>query len=159
MVSLFGGLTALTLFGSFFWMAVLLVVLLIALFASEVEEQGGIAFIGVVTFLVLNYYWGNVPVMKFISWASVLGYLGVGLLFTIVRVFFYGREMAIKGNKFDVWYLKNHVFRWWFIWPISLLVWIFSDLLSDLWNFIYERLGHTFEYFMKLGYDSVKTKK
>jgi hypothetical protein len=89
MVSLFGGLTALTLFGSFIWMAVLLVALLIVLFVSEVEEEGGIALIGVVTFLVLNYYWGNVPVIKFVSWVSVLGYLGVGLLFTIVRVFFY----------------------------------------------------------------------
>ena len=158
MESIFHSLTQFTLFGGFVWMAILVGIVIISLFVSEAEEEGAIAFFAILGFSVLNYYWGNVPLMKLLTWGNTLGYLGLGLTFTIVRVFFYGRQVALDKDKLYFSDLKGNVFRWWFIWPISLLTWVFSDLLSNFWDFIYERLGHTFEYFMKLGYNSVKVK-
>lgn len=159
MESFFHSLTQFTLFGGFLWMAILFGIVFISLFVSEAEEEGSIAFFAILCFTVLNYYWGNIPLIKLVTWNNVLGYLGLGLTFTIIRTFFYGRQLALDGYKVTNDNLKGDVFRWWFIWPISLLTWLFSDLLMNFWDFLYERLGHTFEYFMKLGYGSVKEKK
>lgn len=47
--------------------------------------------------------------------------------------------------------LKGNVFRWWFLWPISLLTWIFSDLLKDVFNFIYDKLKRIFQAVVDAG--------
>lgn len=141
--SFIGALAAFTLFGSFFWMLGFFALLLVFLFVSEVKGEGGIAFIALVAFSILNYYWGTVPLLKAVTWTSSSVYLGLGLIFAVIRVFFHGRQLAIDGRKFDV----------------SLITWVLSDLISNLWDFIYQRLGHTFEYFLQLGYDSVKKTK
>ena len=56
MGSLLSGLTAFAIFGSWVWGAIIVGVVLIALFVSEVEEEGSIAFIAVLAFAVLNYF-------------------------------------------------------------------------------------------------------
>jgi hypothetical protein len=159
MSSLLSGLLSFAIFGSFVWAAILFGVLLICLFTSEVKKEGSIAFGAVLAFILLNYFFGNIPLNGLVSWQNVTIYLLIGLFFTVVRVFFYGRAMASKGDKFDKYYLKGNVFRWWFIWPVSLLTWVLSDIIADVWSFVYEKMGKIFEYFMELGFNSVKKSK
>ena len=156
MGSLLSGLTAFAIFGSWVWAAIIVGVVLIALFVSEVEEEGSIAFIAVLAFAVLNYFCGNLPLLKLVTWSNGLVYFSIGLLFAIVRIFFYGRKMAKDGKDFSTYYLQGNVFRWWFIWPVALLKWVFTDLLGDFFEIIYDKLAHTFETIMRFGYDSVK---
>jgi hypothetical protein len=156
MGSLFAGLTGFTLFGSWIYASIALAVFIIALFVSEVVKEGAIAFIALVALLVLNYYRGNLPLLELVTWSNSLGYLGTGLLFACIRVYFYGRKMAKDGNGFSTIYLQGNVLRWWFIWPVALLKWVFSDLLADFWELVYDKLAHTFESIMRFGYDSVK---
>lgn len=145
-------LLSLAIFGSFMWFCIVLAALLITFFWSESVEHGGIAFIGVVAFLILNHFWGNVPVRDYISTVNVLIYLGLGLIYAVIRTYFYGRNSSER----DIAYLKGNVFRWWFIFPISLISWIVSDLCRDLWNWVYDLFQGMFEYFFKLGQKAKK---
>jgi len=156
MENLLSGLKAFAIFGSWVWAAIIVGVLLIALFVSEKEEDGIIAFVAMLGFVLLNYMFGNIPLLKLVTWSSVGVYFGLGLIFAMIRVYFYGRKMALNNNELKTYYLKENVFRWWFIWPISLLTWVFSDLLGDFWAIIYDKVSHTFEHILKLGFNSVK---
>lgn len=159
MENLFGSLSGLkqfVLFGSCVWAAIIVGIFLILLFVSESEEQGFIGFGSLLGLCVLNYFFGNLPLLKLISVLNVSVYLSTGLFFTIIRVFFYGRKLKLDGNEFSKVYLKDNVFRWWFMWPISLLSWIFSDLIGDFWAVIYDKLSNLFEDILKFGYNSVK---
>lgn len=143
------GILALAFFGSFFWFCVITGLILIMCFISENVKQGGLAFTGLVIFLLVNYFWGNVPVMDYVSWMNTLAYFGVGFVYAILKTIAYGSKSSNVTR--DITYLKGNVFRWWFIWPVSLLNWIFSDLMKDLFNFLYTKLKGTFEYFFYLG--------
>jgi len=93
--------------------------------------------------------------MKAITWQTVLSYLGVGFVFAIIRVYFHGRHIAEYGHS-DNESIQNHIFRWWFIWPISLIYWIFSSLAEEVWGWVYDRFESTFKYFYNLGLKSKK---
>jgi hypothetical protein len=154
-------LLSLTIFGSFVWFCIFLAALIIAFFWSEGAEEGSIAFVAVVAFVLVNHFWGNIPLLRFVTWINVFAYLGVGFIYAVIRVYFYGRNT--KSDDSSSYYttraineLKGNVFRWWFIWPISLIYWAISDLLGDLWNWIYQRFEGLFEYFFKLGQKSNK---
>ena len=43
------------------------------------------------------------------------------------------------------------VFRWWFLWPISLINWAISDLIKQLYNFVYDKLVHFYDEVFNLG--------
>lgn len=145
-------LLSLAIFGSFVWLCIFVAAVVVAFFWAENEEQGGIAFVAVVVFLIVNYFWGNVPVFNYVSWINGIVYFGIGLVYAVIRTYFYGK----KSDERDIHYLKGNVFRWWFIWPISLINWAVSDLLGDLWNWAYDRFEGMFEYFFKLGNKSKK---
>ena len=140
------------LFGSFAWALTFFIVLFIVFMISEGVEHGGIAFLGVVVFLVLNHYWGNIPVMELFKWQNILAYLGIGFVFANIRIYFYGRQLSQNEQREDV--LKDNVFRWWFIWPASLIYWAFSDLLGNAWDWIYSVSQSTFKFFLNLGINS-----
>jgi hypothetical protein len=47
--------------------------------------------------------------------------------------------------------LKGNVFRWWFLWPISLLIWIASDFIIDFWKIIYNFFKGLFESILNIA--------
>lgn len=148
------------LFGSFAWALAFFILLFIVLMVSEGVEHGGVAFLGLACFLLINYYWGNIPVQKLITWQNVLGYLGIGFIFAIIRIYFYGRKLGSEGETIKDAEIKEHVFRWWFIWPASLIYWCFSSLLIEAYNLVYDKFESTFKYFLNLGINSkAKNKK
>lgn len=147
-------LLSLAIFGSFVWACIFVLALIITLFVSEHVEHGGIAFVGVVAFWAVNYFWGNIPLTNYINWLNIAAYLAIGLLYTVIKAYFRGRSTKYFNDELR--YLKGNVFRWWFIWPISLLSWIFSDLLEQAWDWVYQKFQSTFEFFLRLGFKSNK---
>lgn len=145
-------------FGSFVWTVIVFAILLILLIFSESLENGFIGFIGVLAFLAINHYWGNIPVTNLLTWRNAFGYLGIGIVFAVIRVYFYGVERASKGYNLEN-ELKNHVFRWWLNWPFSLIHWIFNGLLRDLFDVIYDKIEGFFKYFFELGFNSKNKSK
>jgi len=148
------GLLALAIFGSFVWFCIISAIIICIFFWSENAEHGGIAFVGLILFLIINYFWGNVPISNYISWINGLVYFGIGFLYAIIKSYVYGLKST--DTKWDIDDLKGNVFRWWFIWPVSLINWIFSDLLSDLYSFLYKLFKGTFEFFFTLGVNNKK---
>lgn len=148
-------LLGLAMFGSFLWFSVVTIALIALFFYAEYEEQGFIAFGGVVAYLIINHYWGNVPILHYITWTNIALYLGIGFLYAIARTYVYGRKLE-KFDNHAVDDLKGNVFRWWFLFPISLISWAISDLVGDIWDFIYDKVGNGFQYVMKAGFNSRK---
>lgn len=126
-----------TLFGSGIAFGVLLVLLLITLIVSDIREEGEIAGTAIVIFLILNYFWGTFPILSLITIKNVIAYILIGFLFSIVRTFFKGKELTEDEKKY--FKLKDHVFRWWFLFPFSLINWVFGKLIKDFYNLIYDK--------------------
>lgn len=155
-----------TMFGSAAWFAAFVIVLIGLVIISEIQEDGVIAFVSVVIFMGFNYFKGSLNISDYISWYDVGLYLGVGFVFSVVRTFFKGKELdgeyevykadqlksIEKGGpnhynkveekskwKLDKFNLKEHVFRWWFMFPVCMISWFFGSILKDIWNFVYSK--------------------
>lgn len=132
-----------SLFGSGIAFGIAIAVLLIVLWMADRTEDGWQATTGVGIFLVLNYFWGNFPVLSFISIKSVVIYLALGFLFSLLRTYFKGKELSAEDKKY--FKLKEHVFRWWFLFPVCAINWVFGKLFVDLYNLAYTKIGKIFE--------------
>jgi len=169
---------AFTVFGAGVWFTITLIVLLITWFIADISENGFVAFWSVIWFCVVMYVWGTYD-LSWLTWTNLGFYLGAGLIHALVRSFFLGRDEAkavIKHkaewdsiNRNTTWEestklliiqqehkIKSHFFRWAFIWPASLLVWIVGDWLKDLASWAYDSLKEQLETIKKAGYKSVK---
>jgi len=133
-----------TLFGSVIAFYISLVVLFFILIFSEFEESGTTATIAFLSFLAFNYFWGNLPLFEIFTLRNIGVYVSIGFIFAIIRTYFKGRELDKEDKKrFD---LKEAIFRWWFLFPISAINWIFGKLLKDFYNFIYSKFQKLFEF-------------
>ena len=133
---------AFTLFGNAILFGLALLTLFIVLVIADLSESGTTATISVLIFLGLNYFWGNFDVLTIISIRNVGVYLFLGFLFSLIRTYFKGKELSVEQKKyFD---LKDHVFRWWFLFPICLINWVFGSLLKDMFDAIYMKIGKVY---------------
>lgn len=141
-----------TLFNSATIFAIVVAVLIAIFIYSDVEEQGYVAFIILVIFSLVNWKWGTMPFFSYFTLLNVSIYLVTGFLFSIIRTYFKGKELTREDEELKIEFpntrdskkanfnLKDHVFRWWFMWPISALTWIFGRLLKDLYDYLYDSL-------------------
>jgi len=168
---------SIALFGSFVWWSIITAVLLIILFVSEVNENGYVAFGFVVAYLTLFYFKGNQDLGVFLDWNYLLIYLSVGIIYSVIRTLNLGLKKKkevqehinnsesywIKTKKDAIKYKKQqhqellkklaaNVSRWWFMWPISLIVWTLSDLMSDFWNWLWKIFRSVFEAIFNFGF-------
>lgn len=134
----------LTLFGSFAGFCISLILLFVILIISELESFGFLAFFSFLCFVIFNYYFGNLPLFEIITLRNIGVYTSVGFIFAIIRTYFKGRELEKEDKKY--FKLKDAIFMWWFLFPISAINWIFGRLLKDLYNFIYIKFQKFFEY-------------
>lgn len=171
MESVFNFLPEFLLWGSalYFWIFTLLFISI--LFICEVKESGYNALVAFVIFSIVTRSFSNFDILSVVNLKLVLIYLGIGLVHAFIRTYFYGRKRGIE-KKTKEWgqqdgreeyfnettqrRLKGNVFRWWFLFPVSLLTWIFSDLLKDFYNFAYSKLRVLFVKILNLGQNSVK---
>ena len=129
-----------SLFGSVIAFNLIVLTALIIIFISEFTESGGFALCTVLVFLVFNFFWGNLEILNYLTLYNIGSYLFLGFIFSLIRTYFKGKEFKDeKRNKSDFW-LKQHVFRWWFLFPFSAVNWVFGTLLRDLFNFAYSKV-------------------
>ena len=175
-----GALLSLTLFGSVigFWLSVL--AFLIICFISDAVEEGGWAFAGLIILGGMFYFWADIkPMLEFFTLISVSTYLFAGLVFSFIRTFLAARKLGKKikdlpenyddarakkvdtGDTKDYYKerfidnLKGNVFRWWFMWPISLINWVLTDFIKEVWDFVYSRVSGFYKHIVELGIKSV----
>ena len=175
MQDILNNFTGFVLWGSvlYFWIFTSIFVLI--LFLSDIYENGYFAFTTFLIFLAVLFFSSNVDLVSFITlyWHSPLIYLGIGLIYATIRIFFYGRKQfnpinlpysakdysadKIKELKREELRskLKSNMFRWWFLFPISFLNWFLKDLVRDFFNWVYSKLRRFFEYVLDLGINSV----
>jgi hypothetical protein len=89
-------------------------------------------------FLALNNWWGTIDLTAILTLKNSFLYVVIGFLFSIVRTYFKGRELT-KREKLD-FQLKEHVFRWYFLFPICALNWIFGSLLKQVFDWFYAKI-------------------
>lgn len=131
-------ITGLTLFGSGIALGIVLLLLFISLIAADLSESGWFAAVCISVVVILNAFWGTIPILDILTLKNILLYLIIGFIFSMVRTYFKGKELSKDDKKhYD---LKSSVFRWWFLFPISLINWVFGDLLKDLFNWIYSKI-------------------
>lgn len=169
-MGLIEGILGLSLFGSVIWALLVLAFVIVMLFVSDVNENGFIATTFIIIGSIVFYIWGRESfneIISFFAWYHILAYFGLGLLHAFIRVFFYGRKVMVDfnetkypGDQLSLKYkrskIKENVFRWWFLWPVSLLVWIVQDIVRDVYNYCYDKLENLFNWIMELGVKSVK---
>lgn len=135
-----------------FWGLVL--ALIISLFSFDNNENGIGAFFSFAIFSVVTYFWSSFNILEYVNWVSVGTYLGIGFIYSLIRTYFLGRKTKLKASgdrKYLKEKLKGNVFRWWLLWPVSLLNWILSDLVRDLYNLVYKKLQKLYEGIFELG--------
>lgn len=131
----------LAIFGSFIWFAIFASILTILLFLAEHEKNGFIATLAVLVFLGINYFWGNIDVVYTFTLRNVLVYLFIGFIYSLLRAYLAGRNKTLEEReRYLNSELKGNVFRWWFLSPISLVYWIASDLVGEVYDFVYDKL-------------------
>ena len=152
-----------TLFGGLGWAIAVGVLFLIVVFWSDYNEDGFAITFSFAGLLALFYFWGSAPlwdVFPLFSWEFLALYFGVGLGYAILKTFLYSKKKARNANsedtKEDVFRyikhgLKENVFRWWFAWPISFIMWLFGGLLSDLFSAVWSKVRTAFESIAKAG--------
>jgi hypothetical protein len=162
-------LLKLTLFGSIFWGIAALVILLVVCFLSDLDENGFFATVALIVIGTLFYFFGKETWHLFISiltFVNLAIYFGAGLLHAFIRVYFHGRnemkkvnEDRLNGRSYEHTIerdIKLDVFRWWFMWPISLIDWFVKDLIKDIYDWIYDKISKVFDFVLNLGIKSVK---
>jgi hypothetical protein len=162
-------LLGITLFGSIFWGIAVLVLLIILFFYADLIKEGFAATFVFIVAGVLFYFWGKDTWKLFVSLLTFMNislYLGTGLIYAFVRIFFHGRNEMMAVNKHRLqgndYYehsidrdIKEDVFRWWFLWPISMINWFIKDLIRDIYNWCYDKLSRLFNFVLDLGIKSV----
>jgi len=138
-----------TLFGSSWILALSLLIFIILLFVSDLSDSGSSAFAVTLVFLAVNYLWGNLPVLHVFTWKNIIGYVLIGFIFSLIRTYFKGKELSTtEKSDFD---LRFAVFRWWFLWPVSCLNWVFGKLFMDAYEFIYGKIENLFVMLFNAG--------
>lgn len=118
---------------------------LVMLIVAYFEESIPIAFWSFVIFMLVNSIWGTLPVKSIITLKSVSIYIAIGFIYSIIRTYLLGKKLTPSEKlKFK---LKERIFNWWFMFPISLTIWIFGDLLKQLYNFVYNKIEN---FYMKI---------
>ena len=156
---MFQELLSLTIFGSFIWFCIVTGLLFLAYVISDALEAGVIAVLATVSYLVVNYYSGNVPIVKVFTLSNILIYLALGFLYASLRTYLYGVEKRKNyPNKydFDKSEIKSSVIRWWLLFPFSLISWCVTDLFNNFFSALYNLFSKFFEAVFILGYKGVK---
>lgn len=130
-----------TLFGSAALFLAVVCVFVISLFVADKFESGESAAMATVVLLLANYFWGTFPVLEYLTVRNVGIYLFIGFVFSLIRTYFKGRELREDPESKARFALKDHVFRWWFLFPVSFLSWLFSGILKDLFDVVYTKIS------------------
>ncbi len=127
--------------GSFIAFAVTFAILFIVIICSDLAESGSFATVAIGAFLGIMYFWGDPTFFEIFTWRNVGIYLFAGKVFALVRTYFKGNELNKEEKKNYIQYdLRDNYLRWWFLFPISAINWVFGRLLRDLGLFVFSKM-------------------
>jgi hypothetical protein len=124
-------------------------VLIFLLFLSEEVEHGAVAFVSLLLFYGICLVRHETHYISEPSLLNIIIYILIGLFYALIRLYFSGvskkthhwdysgenketREKSLAQNKENILhFVKNNFFRWWGIWPVSFLYYIFTDILKQ----------------------------
>jgi hypothetical protein len=148
------------------------------LLSCDVNKNGFYAT-GTFIILIALYYWGGnfSAFLAIFSWKASIIYLSAGLIYSVIRTFFTGRNLGKRMKtlpsedlltKKESWQntkekekekfindLKGNVFRWWFLWPVSLITWTLTDLVAEAWDWCYNGMKKFYNGVLEVGIKSV----
>jgi len=164
-------LLGLTLFGNLFFGAVLFALILFVFFIAEIQEEGWWATTILIIAGVLYYFWGGESFHKLTSLLTtktITIYCIIGFLYSIIKIYFFARiktkktsekevlkDGFIESLKYDV---KENFLRWWFLWPVSIIIWFVKDMISEISDWFYSKFDKFFSYILMLGIKSITSK-
>lgn len=176
MESILEFLPAFALWGSAIWFWLLTLLIIISFFIADVNEEGYWAATSFVIFLVITHFWSDFNFFSIVTWNLVFLYLGIGLVYSIIRTVLFGRKKKMEASTMEfkepteknasdygteaafkretLYKLKGNVSRWWFLFPVSMINWAFTDLFRDAWNWLYAKMSTIFEKLFDLGYNA-----
>ncbi len=152
-----------TLFGATVWLVLVTLTILTLLFVSESYNQGFVATAVFIIYVGLLYKWGStghIDISGMLTWLNLLYYLIIGFLFALLRTYLYGVKEKRKYKKESNYAyndnlkkfkdslltsLQGKVSRWWFMWPISALHYMFGTWLRDIWDWIWKHVSNMFK--------------
>jgi len=169
MESLLSGLPQILLFGSvlYFYLSLLLIFCLFVW--ADLEESGYHAMGVFVSYLVVFYVWGAGGFFEIFTWTSVGIYIGIGILYSVIKTWFFGKkELKYNGYTDDPSTdkiktnidgqieerrddLENNVKRWILLWPISLITTILKDWLKQVWKWSWKNVKVIYEKILNMG--------
>jgi hypothetical protein len=155
---MFEALLSLTIFGSVIWFFILTGALFLVFILSDYNENGFIATFALGAFIAINYWWGNIPLMDLITLKNVFIWFGFGLVYSIFRSVIHGAKLAEEYSGGTITKkeltrdLSEHVFRWVCLGPFSLLSWVSTSLIADMWMFIYSQVSGFYERLVLSGF-------
>lgn len=161
-------LPAFLLFGSALYFWIFTLGLFIAFVLSDTYENGYFATFLLVGAIGITSVWSDFRIFEYINWWSLPTYLVTGLAYAGIRTYFFGRKKKAKwdAEKVEKYHssddaysvkdsilrdLKEHVFRWWFLWWASIINWAITDLVRDFYNWAYDKLANQFRKIFELG--------
>ena len=144
---------------SFYTFLYLAVLAFIAIVESEDNEAVPVLPL-IVGYIGLQHYHGTYNVIKYLIEykqniiLAFLGYIFVGFIYTIPKMKFYLRKhrnsLKLGASPVDAFvnrFLENNkirVYGWVVFWPFNFVNTLTSDVISELFNYIYERLGKVY---------------
>lgn len=157
-MKLFELLPEVILFGSIVYFWVFASIITIILLASEKYESWFWVVASILGFISVTHFLTDLDVESVLNGWNLLGYFVIGFLYAILRTFIWGRKTTPSKSEIPMSFydIKSKVIAWWTLWPVSIINWVLSDLISDVCSFIYDRFDKLFEYVFKLGLGKIK---
>lgn len=174
MESLLNSLPQILFAGSVLYFYLLTLLLFTIFFIADYHESGFHATAAFILFIVATSIWGTFEPLEYFTWGKFGIYIGIGFLYSLIRTYFYGKaplkyngyqsnvkEDELKENiKSQIenrrTHLKGNVFRWWFLFPISFIDWVLTDLIKDVFNAVYKKLHKLYESILNYGLNSAE---
>ena len=151
--------------GSVFWPIALGVVWCIVLIACAENQRGYVGLLSTAVFFGLLYVMTQFSVLNYIYThpISILMYIGIylviGMGYSILRwdryvakwyaEYYNDQDARTKEQRYErrptASTSKNRIIHWMAYWPWSGLWWLLSDFLTEVFSFLYRRLGGVYE--------------
>tara|TARA_R110000772_G_scaffold95789_3_gene194159 strand:- start:9108 stop:9587 length:480 start_codon:yes stop_codon:yes gene_type:complete len=134
MKEFFDFLPEILLFGSVFYFWGLALVVTIIMSIAEHNQSWTWVTIPFIGFLALSSFKGNLDIAQYMDFMNFVYYFGIGFLYALLKTAIFAKKTTRKDANWERDELQWRVFDWWILWPFSVISWIFSDLIKDLWE-------------------------
>ena len=110
--------------------------------------------IGIVFALIKFYFWGRSNGKKYLELKSRWMTKNKFTAMDNEAINNFHKDNYEARDLIDPSKFKNHAFRWWLNWPGSMLWWVLSDMLRNLWDLVWSKVKIMFKNIFESGFNS-----